>query len=86
MPTPPVGLPFDWHLPPVQYSLLAAKGARDVTALHALQLAPHSPYADVHELWAQGQSLDMGPDMPPMCALSDLLPAEAASSSAADGA
>ena len=70
MPTPSVGLPFDWHLPPVSTRILRTEdtAARDVTALHALQLSPHSPYADVHELWAQGQSLDIGPEMPTMCA------------------
>ena len=65
MPNLPVGLPFDWHLPPTSAPVLPAEeaAARDVTALHALQLTPHSPYADVHELWAQGQSLDMGAEV-----------------------
>ena len=82
MPSPSVGLPFDWHLPPQGPSGHSwAKSAAEAQApsLHAQQLATYSPYADVYERWQQGQPLDWavaktGPEpgmcvaLPPGCA------------------
>ena len=60
MPSPAVGLPFDWHLPPKGLSGHSMPHADEaqITGLHVAQLAPYSPYADVYKLWSQGQSLD----------------------------
>ena len=66
MPSPAVGLPFDWHLPPKGLSghSMPHAGEDKITGLHVAQLAPYSPYADVYELWSQGQSLDWAANKP----------------------